>query len=62
MIRVAATGDLHFGPDLAGTVRPHLEDLAEHADVLLIAGDVTRVGDPRMHRRSRATRSRQAPR
>ncbi|HEV8420834.1 MAG TPA: metallophosphoesterase, partial [Actinomycetota bacterium] len=46
MIRVAATGDLHFGPDLAGTVRPHLEDLAEHADVLLIAGDVTRVGDP----------------
>jgi Icc-related predicted phosphoesterase len=46
VIRVAATGDLHFGPDLAGTVRPHLEDLAEHADVLLIAGDVTRVGDP----------------
>jgi Icc-related predicted phosphoesterase len=46
VIRVAATGDLHFGPDLAGTVRPHLEDLADHADVLLIAGDVTRVGDP----------------
>ena len=46
MIRVAATGDLHFGPDLAGTVRPSLEDLAERADVLLIAGDVTRVGDP----------------
>jgi len=46
VIRVAATADLHFGPDLAGTVRPHLEDLAEHADVLLIAGDVTRVGDP----------------
>jgi Icc-related predicted phosphoesterase len=39
-------GDLHFGPDLAGSVRPQLEDLAEHADVLLIAGDVTRVGDP----------------
>jgi Icc-related predicted phosphoesterase len=46
VIRVAATGDLHFGPDLAGTVRPSLEDLAERADVLLIAGDVTRVGDP----------------
>jgi Icc-related predicted phosphoesterase len=46
VIRIAATGDLHFGPDLAGTVRPHLEDLADHADVLLIAGDVTRVGDP----------------
>ncbi len=46
MIRVAATGDLHFGPDLAGTIRPHMEDLSEQADVLLIAGDVTRVGDP----------------
>jgi Icc-related predicted phosphoesterase len=46
VIRVAATADLHFGPDLTGTVRRHLEDLAEHADVLLIAGDVTRVGDP----------------
>jgi Icc-related predicted phosphoesterase len=45
VIRVAATGDLHFGPDLAGTVRPQLEDLADRADVLLIAGDVTRVGD-----------------
>jgi Icc-related predicted phosphoesterase len=46
VIRVAATGDLHFGADLAGTVRPQLEDLAERADVMLIAGDVTRVGDP----------------
>jgi Icc-related predicted phosphoesterase len=46
VIRVAATGDLHFGPDLQGTVRPHLEDLAESADALLIAGDMTRVGDP----------------
>jgi Icc-related predicted phosphoesterase len=46
VIRVAATGDLHFGHDLAGTVRPQLEDLGERADVLLIAGDVTRVGDP----------------
>jgi Icc-related predicted phosphoesterase len=46
VIRVAATGDLHFGPDLAGTIRPQMEDLAERADVLLIAGDVTRVGDP----------------
>jgi Icc-related predicted phosphoesterase len=46
VIRVAATGDLHFGPDLAGTIRPQMEDLAERADVLLIAGDLTRVGDP----------------
>ena len=46
MIRIAATADLHFGPDLAGTIRPHLGGLTERADVLLIAGDVTRVGDP----------------
>jgi Icc-related predicted phosphoesterase len=46
VIRVAAMADLHFAPDLVGTVRPHLESLPERADVLLIAGDLTRVGDP----------------
>ena len=46
MIRVAAVGDIHFGHDSAGTLRPHLEDIAEHADVYLLAGDLTRVGDP----------------
>jgi Icc-related predicted phosphoesterase len=46
MIRVAAVGDLHFGADLAGAIRPHLEGLADQADVLLLAGDLTRVGDP----------------
>jgi Icc-related predicted phosphoesterase len=44
VIRIAATGDLHFGEDSAGTLRPQLEHLAEAADVLLIAGDLTRVG------------------
>ena len=46
MIRVAAVGDLHFGTDSAGTLRPHLERLEENADVFLIAGDLTRHGDP----------------
>ena len=44
MIHVAAAGDIHFGPDAAGTLRPHLEHLVERADLLLLAGDLTRVG------------------
>src|SRR5581483_4159327 len=44
MMRIAATGDVHFGADSAGTLRPQLEHLTECADVLLIAGDLTRVG------------------
>ena len=46
MIRVAAAGDIHFGPDAAGTLRPHLEHLDDRADLLLLAGDLTRVGTP----------------
>ena len=46
MIRVAAVGDIHFGPDSAGTLRPHLADIADHADLYLLAGDLTRLGDP----------------
>jgi Icc-related predicted phosphoesterase len=46
VIRIAAVGDVHFGPDAAGTLRPHLERLPGCADVLLLAGDFTRHGDP----------------
>lgn len=46
MIRVAAAGDIHFAPDAAGTLRPHLEHLDDRADLLLLAGDLTRVGTP----------------
>ena len=46
MIRVAAAGDLHFGLDSAGTFRPHVEHVDERADVLLLAGDLTRIGQP----------------
>ena len=46
MIRVAAVGDIHLGLDSAGTYAPHLEHLAERADIFLIAGDLTKHGDP----------------
>jgi Icc-related predicted phosphoesterase len=44
LIRIAAAGDVHFGPDSAGSLRPHLEHLGERADLLLLAGDLTRSG------------------
>ena len=44
MIRVAAVGDVHLDADLAGRHRAGLSDLAERADVLLLAGDLTRHG------------------
>ena len=46
MIRIAAVADVHFGADSVGTLRPHLDLLPEHADLLLLGGDLTRVGDP----------------
>ncbi|MFN2489287.1 MAG: metallophosphoesterase [Actinomycetota bacterium] len=45
MIRIAAVGDVHFGTDSSGSLRPSLELLAERADVLLLAGDLTRHGE-----------------
>jgi Icc-related predicted phosphoesterase len=44
MIRVAAVGDVHVDADVLGRYRPALDDLAEQADVLLLAGDLTRHG------------------
>jgi Icc-related predicted phosphoesterase len=44
MIRIAAVGDVHLGEDTGGRFRPALEHLADHADVLLLAGDLTRHG------------------
>jgi Icc-related predicted phosphoesterase len=46
LIRVAAVGDVHFGPDTPGLLRPHLEAAAGEVDLLLLAGDLTRRGDP----------------
>lgn len=44
LARIAAVGDLHVGPDSAGTIRPGLAHLATTADALLIAGDLTQHG------------------
>lgn len=44
MIRIAAVGDIHLGRESAGSYRPRLEHLGDHADVLLLAGDLTRRG------------------
>ncbi|HYZ47167.1 MAG TPA: metallophosphoesterase, partial [Actinomycetota bacterium] len=45
-MRLAAVADVHFGLRSTGSMREAFEELAERADVLLIAGDVTRHGDP----------------
>lgn len=44
-MRIAAVGDVHFGPDSAGRLRPHLEELPREAEALLLAGDLTRTGE-----------------
>jgi Icc-related predicted phosphoesterase len=45
MIRIAAAGDLHFGTDSGGSLEEAFAGLSEHADVLLLAGDLTRRGE-----------------
>jgi Icc-related predicted phosphoesterase len=44
MIRIAAVGDVHVDKDVVGRYRPALDRLPDVADVLLIAGDLTRHG------------------
>ena len=44
MIRIAAVGDVHVDKDVMGRYRPALDRLPEVADVLLVAGDLTRHG------------------
>jgi Icc-related predicted phosphoesterase len=44
MIRVAAVGDLHIGTDSRWLWSPHLTHLERDADVLLLAGDLTKCG------------------
>ncbi len=44
MIRVAAVGDLHVGTDACARWRDALKPVSDDADVLLLAGDLTRIG------------------
>jgi len=46
MIRIAAVGDLHYGAGSQDILRPSLEHLPDRADLLLLAGDLTRCGGP----------------
>jgi len=44
VIRVAAVGDVHMAADARGSLHDAFAALPEHADVLLLAGDLTRTG------------------
>jgi len=46
VIRIAAVGDLHYGEGSQGILKPGLEHLPDRADLLLLAGDLTRWGKP----------------
>jgi len=46
VIRIAAVGDVHVGPDMAGIFREQLQTVGSRADVLLVAGDLTKAGLP----------------
>jgi Icc-related predicted phosphoesterase len=46
MVRIAAVGDVHVGDDSRGRLGPCLADACACADVLLLAGDLTRAGEP----------------
>ncbi|MFI7665555.1 metallophosphoesterase [Nocardia sp. NPDC049526] len=43
-MRIAAIGDIHLGAESGGELRPALAELHDRADVLLLAGDLTRHG------------------
>ncbi|MFJ2820990.1 metallophosphoesterase [Streptomyces toxytricini] len=46
MTRIAAVGDIHLAPGSEGLLRPAFDTLGERADLLLLAGDLTRHGTP----------------
>src|SRR5207247_2367888 len=46
-LKIAAVGDIHFSADSRGVLKPALERLPERADLLLLAGDLTRRGLPK---------------
>ncbi|MGV9616841.1 metallophosphoesterase family protein [Nocardia xishanensis] len=43
-MRIAAVGDIHLGAESTGQLRPVLRELPLRADVLMLAGDLTRHG------------------
>lgn len=45
-IRIAAAGDLHCSPDRRGLVEESFAAVADDADLILLAGDITTYGEP----------------
>ena len=45
-LRIAATADLHYGKHSRGTLHETFADISNHADVLLLCGDLTDYGLP----------------
>ncbi|MGI5273977.1 metallophosphoesterase family protein [Nonomuraea sp. CA-218870] len=43
-VRIAAVGDIHLGEDVRGQYRKSLDGIDERADILMVAGDLTRHG------------------
>ncbi len=43
-VRIAAFADVHAGRDSVGRIAPHLSEVGDQADLLLIGGDLTRCG------------------
>jgi len=46
MIRIAAAGDIHFDRQSHNRLGQHMEDIADKADIFLLAGDLTQTGHP----------------
>ena len=45
-IRLAVVGDLHYGKNSTGLLQPLVGQVGQHADMLLLAGDLTDYGHP----------------
>jgi Icc-related predicted phosphoesterase len=46
-MRIAATADLHFSPQSYDRIRDQMATVKDHADLLIIAGDLTNYGQPK---------------
>ena len=46
MIRIAAVGDIHLGPDTVDDFRDAISSAGGESDALLLAGDLSRLGTP----------------
>src|SRR5215212_9886909 len=43
-VRIAAVSDVHYGKQSQGTLQPLFNQVAEHADILVLPGDLTDYG------------------